>query len=264
MLVGAFLAVYGAVITGSAWGGLVLALFGGAVLGAIHAYFVVRLAVDQIVTGIALSIFCLGLSGYLFRLTVGKSYVAVPAFASVDLSPLDKLPLIGPALFDQQPPVYLGVLLACVSGLILNYTRLGLEIRAVGESPESLEAAGVSVFARRFLATTYGGALAGLGGATLAIAELDSFVENMVSGRGFIAIACVVFGRWRPLGALIAAFAFGLTEALQIRLQFWLPGVPYQAFVVIPYLVAVGALVLLGRGTAMPKALGQPYRGTSG
>lgn len=264
MLVGAFLAVYGAVYTGSPWGGVALALLGGAALGAIHAYFAVRLLVDQIVSGIGLSIFCLGLSSYLFRLTVGKGYVAVPAFGAFALSPLDKIPFIGPALFNQPAPVYLGLVLALASGIALNYTRFGLEVRAAGESPESVEAAGISVFWRRFLATVYGGSLAGLAGAALAIAELDSFVDNMVSGRGFIAIACVAFGRWRPLGAVMAAFAFGLAEALQIRLQFWLPGVPYQAFVIIPYLAAVVALVLFGRGMAMPKALGQPYRAAAG
>jgi simple sugar transport system permease protein len=120
---------------------------------------------------------------------------------------------------------------------------------------------GVSVVARRYQAVILGGAFAGLGGAYLAIAQINTFVENMVVGRGFIAIACVVFGRWNPAGVLFAALGFGLAEAAEIRLQTAYPDVPYQIFVAMPYVLGVVALVVLGRSTAHPRALGRSYEG---
>ena len=259
MLIGAFVSVFGSVSTGSPWGGLGLALIVGALLAAVHAFFTIRLRADQIVAGVAMVILGLGLSGFFFRLTVGKAPVAIPGFTALPIAPLDELPLVGPALFDQPIPVYFGFAIVAMTSWFLSYTRFGLEIRAVGESPEAVEAAGISVGSRRFAATIFGGAMAGVAGAALAIGELDSFVENMVAGRGFIALACVVFGRWRPLGAFMAALGFGMAESLQIRLQIWFPNLPYQLLVVLPYIVAVGALVVLGREGGYPKALGRPY-----
>ncbi len=136
---------------------------------------------------------------------------------------------------------------------------VGLAIRACGENPEAAEAEGVNVNAVRFACVVLGGALAGVGGAYLAIAQINSFIENMVVGRGFIAIACVVFGRWHPFGTLAAAIGFGLTEAAQIRLQIWYPAVPYQFFVMLPYVLAIGALVFMARSAALPRALGRTF-----
>jgi general nucleoside transport system permease protein len=260
MLMSAFLAVFGSVVSGSPWGGLAAALLGGAAFSALHAFFTIRLRVDQIVTGIAIVILCLGLSGLFFRLSIGNAPVAVYGFEPLIIYPLNRIPLIGPALFEQSAPVYLCLALAAITSWGLANTRLGLEVRAVGENPEAVEAAGISVAWRRAMATVFGGTLAGLGGATLAITGLNNFIENMIAGRGFIAVACVVFGRWRPLGGLAAAFGFGLTEAIEIRLQIWLPDVPYQLLVILPYVVAVVALVLLGHSAQSPKALGQPFR----
>lgn len=259
MLMGAFLGVFGAVATGSPWGGVALALIGGAAMGAVHGFFTITLRADQIVCGIGLVILGLGLSSFLFRLTLGRSQVRVPTFRALDLGPLTEIPLIGPVLFGQNILVYVAVALALVLAWVMRRTALGLEWRACGENPSAAEAAGVPVIARRYQAVILGGALAGLGGAYLAMAQINAFVENMVVGRGFIAIACVVFGRWHPLGVLGAALGFGLAEAAQIRLQTWYPDVPYQFFVMLPYLLAIVALVFLARSAALPRALGKPF-----
>jgi len=259
MLAGAFLAALGALYSGSPWGGLGLALLGGVLLAAIHGWFTIVLRTDQIVTGIAFVILGLGLSSFLFRLTMGAAPSSLPAFRGLDLGPLTALPLIGPVLFGQNILVYLTLVLALVLWFVMARTPLGLAIRACGENPDAADAAGIAVNRVRFGCVLFGGAMAGLGGAYLAIAQINSFVENMVVGRGFIAIACVVFGRWHPFGTLLAALGFGLAEAGQIRLQTWYPGVPYQFFVMLPYVLAIGALVFMARSAALPRALGRPF-----
>jgi ABC-type uncharacterized transport system permease subunit len=264
MLVGAFLAVFGAVTTGSPWGGVALALMGGAMLGALHGFFVISLRTDQVVSGVGIVILGLGLSSFLFRLTLGKAQYSVPAFHNVDLGPLSKLSFVGPVFFSQNILVYVALAATLVLAWLLRRSALGLEWRACGENPDALAAAGVSVVARRYQAVILGGAFAGLGGAYLAIAQINVFVENMVVGRGFIAIACVVFGRWRPVGVTVAAVGFGLAEAAQIRLQTAYPDVPYQLFVALPYVLAIVALVGLARGAANSRALGQSYAGGRG
>jgi ABC-type uncharacterized transport system permease subunit len=259
MLVGAFLAALGALHSGSPWGGLALAFAGGILLGALHGWFAIVLRADQIVSGIALVVLGLGLSSFLFRLTMGAAPTSLPVFRALDLGPLSTIPLIGPMLFRQNILVYLTVALALIIWFVLGRTPLGLAIRACGENPDAAEAAGINVNAVRYGCVLFGGGMAGIGGAYLAIAQINSFVENMVVGRGFIAIACVVFGRWHPIGTLAAAIGFGLTEAAQIRLQTWYPDVPYQFFVMLPYLLAIGALVFMARSAALPRALGRPF-----
>ena len=259
MLLGAFLAALGAVTSGSPWGGLALACLGGLLLGALHGLFAIVLRADQIVSGIAIVVLGLGLSSFLFRLTMGAAPSALPAFRALDFGALSTLPVIGPVLFGQNILVYLTLGLALILWFVLARTPLGLAIRACGENPEAADADGINVNAVRFGCVLFGGGMAGIGGAYLAIAQINSFVENMVVGRGFIAIACVVFGRWHPLGALAAALGFGITEAAQIRLQTWYPEVPYQFFVMLPYLLAIGALVFMARSAALPHALGRAF-----
>jgi simple sugar transport system permease protein len=259
MLLGAFLAALGAVMSGSPWGGLALACLGGLLLGALHGLFAIVLRADQIVSGIAIVVLGLGLSSFLFRLTMGAAPSALPAFRVLDFGALSTLPVIGPVLFGQNILVYLTFGLALILWFVLARTPLGLAIRACGENPEAADADGINVNAVRFGCVLFGGAMAGIGGAYLAIAQINSFVENMVVGRGFIAISCVVFGRWHPLGALAAALGFGITEAAQIRLQTWYPEVPYQFFVMLPYLLAIGALVFMARSAALPQALGRAF-----
>jgi general nucleoside transport system permease protein len=261
MLVGAFLAVLFAVITGSPWGGLAAAIVGGAALGGVHALLAVRLKIDQIVAGIALIFLGLGISGYGYRLTLGRSgaMAAVPGFEPADIPGLTDLPVIGPLLFGQHILVYVTIMLAILLAWMFRATRLGLVIKAVGENPAAADALGTKVPRVRALCVIAGGAFAGAGGAFLSIAQLTGFVENMVAGRGFIAIACVVLARWNPLGVILVALVFGVADAAQIRMQALFPEIPYQFFTIAPYLVALLSFVIFAGRSAMPAALGKPF-----
>ena len=184
--------------------------------------------------------------------------MAIPGFRSVNLFGLDNLPVIGPMLFGQHALIYLTFAAALLMAWVFAATRLGVIVKAVGEYPAAAASAGISVVRVRFLCVSIGGALAGAGGAFLSIAHLWGFVEGMTAGRGFLAIACVVLARWSPLGAVAVALLFGVADALQIRIQSLMPGVPYQFFVIAPYVVAIAA-VGFGSRAAMPAALGKPY-----
>jgi general nucleoside transport system permease protein len=258
MLVGAFVAVLFSVLAGSPWAGLLAAIIAGALLGALHAFFTVRLKVEQIVSGIALLFLGLGLSGYGFRLTLGKdgAAVSVPGFTELNVFGLADLPIVGPILFGQHALVYIAIISALALTWILARTRLGVMIKAAGDYPAAVDAAGISVDRIRFVCVTIGGAFAAAGGAFLSTAQLWGFVENMVAGRGFLAISCVVFARWNPLLAATVALGFGIADAAQIRLQPLFPDVPYQFFVIAPYVVAVISLVLGSRSSHMPATLG--------
>lgn len=261
MLVGAFVAVFASVQAGSPWIGLVAAIVAGAMMGAFHAYFVVILRAEQIVTGIALLFLGIGMSGYGYRLTFGTSgtATAVPGFRPVDVLGLADLPVVGPMLFGQHAMIYLTFAAALLMAWMFASTRLGVIIKAVGEYPAAVAAAGIRVDRVRFLCVSVGGAFAGAGGAFLSIAHLWGFVEGMTAGRGFLAIACVVLARWKPLLAVAVALLFGIADALQIRVQSLMPGVSYQFFVIAPYLIAIAAVGLGSRGT-MPAALGKPFK----
>jgi simple sugar transport system permease protein len=229
-------------------------------MGLLHGVFAVRLKVDQIVTGIALILLGLGLSGYGYRLVFGQGTpMQVPGFQRLDLGPLSDMPVLGPVLFTHHALVYIGVAAALALAWMFARTGLGLTIRAVGESPKAADSAGVNVDRVRLATATFGGAMAGIGGAFLSTAQLAGFVENMVSGRGFIAIACVVFARWNPLGALAVALVFGMAEAAQIRFQALYPEIPYQLFTILPYALALVALVAAARSAQLPAALARPY-----
>jgi ABC-type uncharacterized transport system permease subunit len=260
MLVGAFSAVVGAVWTGSPWLGLAFAVLVGIAMAAIHAFMCLRLMADQIVSGIALATLGLGLSGFGYRLTIGgQQAVPIPTFGLVDLGPLSSIPLLGPVLFQCHVLVYIAFASAVVTAWFIRHTSWGLAVRAVGENPMAAHAAGIDVTRTRAISVLFGGAMAAAGGAYLSIAQLGGFVENMVAGRGFIAIACVVYGRWHPLGVLAACLFFGLVDAAQIRLQTLLDTVPYQFFVILPYAAAIAALAFFSRRSRMPAALSRPF-----
>jgi simple sugar transport system permease protein len=260
MLVGAFTGVWGSLVTGSPWLGLLIAMIAGAALAALHAVACLALRLDQIVAGIALTVLGLGLSGFANRLVfeAGRA-TRVPIFDLLDFGWLSHIPFIGAAFFQLHALCYIALALAVATWWFLTRTGWGLAIRAVGEDPVAANAAGIDVIRTRAACVLWGGALAGAGGAYLSVAQIGSFVENMVAGRGFIAIACVVYGRWNPLGVLLATLFFGAADAAQIRLQPMFPGVPYQFFVMLPYVLAVGALVFLSRRSRLPAALARPY-----
>ena len=261
MLVGAFASAWGAVVSGSPWIGLVVALVAGIAVAAIHAVMCLYFRVDQIVAGIALTVLGLGLSGFGYRLIFGTTAgaVRVPNFERLDLGALSQIPFFGPVFFQHHALVYVAIALALAQWWFMARTGWGMAIRAAGEDPAAAHAAGIGVLRTRTACVLWGGALAGVGGAYLSIAQIGSFVEDMVAGRGFIAIACVIYGRWNPLGVLLAALFFGAADAAQIRLQTLNPDIPYQFFVMLPYVLAVGALVFLSRRSRLPAALAQPF-----
>ncbi len=260
MLVGAFAAGWGAAVTGSPWVGVGLAIVSGVLMAGIHAVLCLRFHLDQIVAGTALAILGLGLSGFGFRLTlgaeIGRQYTT---FTVLDLGALSQIPILGPILFQHHALVYLGLALVPLLAWFIGRTSWGLAIRAAGERPEAAHAAGIDVFRTRFACVLAAGALGAVGGAYLSVAQVGNFVEDMIAGRGFIAIACVLYGRWKPRGIQLATLFFGATDAAQIRLQALRPDIPYQFFAMLPYVLAIGALVFFSRRSRMPAALTQPF-----
>ena len=261
MLVGAETGFMTAVLTGSPWLGVLAALVSGAILALIHAVLCITLKANQVVSGLALTIFGTGLSGYL-----GKAYVGMRLdnpFVKLPVPGLSNIPILGPVLFNHDPLVYISYILIIVAALYIYKTRAGLFLRALGENPAAVDAVGVNVFTRRYLYTVIGGALAGLGGAYLSLAYAPCWLENMTAGRGWIAVALVIFALWNPVRALIGSYLFGGIDALGFHLQ--MVGVPISVFFLnmLPYVFTIVVLVFVlvrqnGRLTS-PGALGVPY-----
>jgi simple sugar transport system permease protein len=259
ILAGAFGALVGAT-AGGVGAGFAAAVAGGLVVGALFALCVIVVRADQIITGTALTLLSIGATGTLYRALYGSTGAALtlPTSAPFPIPPLASLPVIGNALFNQPPITYVAYLLAPALAWWLSRTHAGLALRAIGERPDAAEAAGIPVNRLRALAVLAGGALGGLAGGTLVLAQAGTFAENMSAGRGFIAIAIVVLGRWRPLGVALAALVFGAASALQFAFQAMGWSAPYQLFLVTPYILTLAALAgAVGRARA-PAALGTP------
>jgi simple sugar transport system permease protein len=259
ILAGAFGALVGAT-AGGVGAGFAAAVAGGLVVGALFALCVIVVRADQIITGTALTLLSIGATGTLYRALYGSTGAALtlPTSAPFPIPGLASLPVIGNALFSQPPVTYVAYLLAPALAWWLNRTHAGLALRAIGERPDAAEAAGIPVNRLRTLAVLAGGALGGLAGGTLVLAQAGTFAENMSAGRGFIAIAIVVLGRWRPLGVALAALVFGAASALQFAFQAMGWSAPYQLFLVTPYILTLAALAgAVGRARA-PAALGTP------
>lgn len=261
----------GAIIAGALGGTVAAATFGvaggfaagalaGLLIAAIFAVFTVRLRADQIITGTAITLFSLGLTGTLYRSLFGASGVALttPTAGPLAIPGVSSIPLIGRALFAQPLMTYVVMVLAPLLAWWLARTHSGLAVRAMGEYPEAAIAAGIPPRRTQALAVLFAGAMAGLAGATLVLAQAGTFVEGMSAGRGFIAIAIVVLGRWRPLGVLAAALLFGAANSLQTLFQAmgW-SGVPYQLFLALPYVLTLVVLAGASGRAAAPAALGK-------
>lgn len=262
MLVGAVAGFSAAVVSGSPWLGLLAAMAAGGALSLVHAFLSITLRSNQVVSGLALTIFGTGLSSFL-----GKKYIGVPApasFVKISIPLLKNIPLIGPALFEQDAMVYISLILVPVIWYYINKTRYGLNLRAVGENPSAADAAGINVSLIQYVHVFLGGALAGLGGAYLSLAYAPSWLENMVAGRGWIAVALVIFASWDPLKALIGSYIFGGLDILGFRLQTLGVMIPSFFLKMLPYIFTVVVLVITtsrkNRYVWMgPAALGQPY-----
>jgi general nucleoside transport system permease protein len=259
ILAGAFGALVGATSGGVAagYGG---AMAGGLLVSLLFALFVIALRADQIITGTALTLLSVGATGTLYGTMYGSGGAALtlPTSASLSIPGFAAIPVVGSALFSQPPVTYVAYLAAPALAWWIARTHAGLALRAVGERPEAAEAAGVRVNLVRLLAVLSGGVLGGLAGGALVLAQAGTFAENMSAGRGFIAIAIVVLGRWHPLGVALGALLFGAASALQFAFQAMGWAAPYQLFLVLPYLLTLAALAgAVGRARA-PAALGKP------
>jgi simple sugar transport system permease protein len=258
ILAGAFGALVGASAGGVA-AGYAGAVVGGVIIAALFALFVAVLRADQIITGTALTLFSMGATGTLYQALYGNAGAAlnISTSAPLAITALSALPLIGHALFAQPPITYVAYLLAPALAWWLARTHAGLALRAVGEQPEAAEAAGIDLIRVRVMAILVGGVLGGLAGGTLVLAQAGTFAEGMSAGRGFIAIAIVVLGRWRPLGVAVGALVFGGASALQFAFQAMGWSAPYQLFLVAPYLLTLAALAGAVGRTRPPGALGK-------
>lgn len=230
-------------------GGFAAGAVAGLLVAALFALFAVGLRADQIITGTAITLFALGLTGTVYRTVYGAGGVALttPTAATYALPLLSSLPMIGRAFFSQPLATYALYLIAPLLAWWMQRTHAGLTLRAVGEQPEAAIAAGISPRRTQLLAVLFAGAMAGLAGATLVLAQAGTFVEGMSAGRGFIAVAIVVLGRWRPLGVAAAALLFGAATSLQTLFQSmgW-TAIPYQLFLAMPYLLTLMVLAVTG------------------
>ena len=264
MLMGALSGFAATFYTHSLWLGVLASIVVGGMLALIHGFFTVSLRVNQVVSGLALTILGIGLSSFLGRPIIGR---VGERFVPYPLPLLQEIPLVGPVLFKQNLLIYLSYLLVPAAWYFLYYTRPGLNLRSTGENPAAADTAGIPVIRIRYLWTVFGGMLAGLGGAYLSLSYTPGWKENMTSGQGWIAIAMVIFALWDPLRAVVGALLFGVINALQFYFearQFTL--VPSYILRMLPYLFTIAVLALttrwkaLGKKRGAPAGLGLPFK----
>lgn len=262
MLVGSLAGFLGAYYSHNAWIGMLVGLLAGILTSLLHAFLSITLCTDQVVNGIAINIVSLGITSLAFRIAFGISTLPpkIEPLGIVRVPVLADIPMLGPILFQQSPVVYLAMALVVVGWIALTHTDFGLSLRATGEQPQAADTAGINVSRTRYIAVMVAGAMAGIGGAFLSVAQLGSFTENMTAGRGFIALAVVIFGRWSPFGALIASLFFGIAYALQLSLQALGFDIPYQFLLMLPYVLTMLVLAGAAGRRGAPAALGIPYK----
>jgi simple sugar transport system permease protein len=258
MLVGAFAAFYTVRQTGNLWLGLLVAILVGALMGLAMAFVSITLRAKQGISGIGFFLFGLGLSDLLFQTMLG-SVETVSGFRPVAVPLLSQIPVLGQVFFNQNLLVYGAYLLVPVAAFVMNKTTFGLKVRAVGETPEAADSLGVSVNRVRYITVTLGGAFSGLAGASLSIALLNVFQQNLTSGLGFIAVALVYFGGWRPWGVLAGALLFSMVNALQLWVQVLGLPIPSEFAVMMPYVLTIVALVVAVQRVRPPTALTKPF-----
>ena len=260
MVIGAFFGFAATYATGDLALGFGSGMASGLLAAVVFAVFAVTIKANQIVVGVAINLLGLGLTSFLFRTYFVSTGRGVDIARSLDIPFLSDIPYFGAALFRQNFLGYVTVPIVIAAWVFLFRTSYGLTIRAVGEYPQAVDVAGRSVALYRYCAVLIGGVLAGLGGAFLTLAHANQFVENITSGRGFIALAIVVFARWSPIRVFFVSLLFGLFYALQLQLQAD-PSVriPYQALQALPYLTTIVALMLARNRSDAPSMLGIPY-----
>ena len=271
MLIGAFFGVVAALATGNAWAGVLAAVIAGLVIAGIHAFASITLRMDQVVSGTAINVLALGLTGFLMEVLYG--HPGTTDGIRQTLQPVFDFPTppggllntiwswIDQVFFSYTPIVYVAIIAAIVGQWALFHTRWGLRLRALGEHPRAADTVGIRVRRGRYVAVLISGALGGLAGANLTLEQVGSFNENMTSGRGFIALAANIFGRWTPIGSYLASLLFGFADALQIKLQAFqsVIKIPVQFFLMLPYVLTVVVLAgVMGRAVG-PAEIGKAY-----
>jgi simple sugar transport system permease protein len=263
MLLSAFAAFYVALATGSLWLGLLAAALVGLAMGLLMSVVSVTLKAEQGVSGIGLYMFGMGMSSLLFKVLIG-TVKTIEGFKSLRVPLLADIPFLGPILFRHDILVYGAFLLVPLSWWILEKTSLGIKLKAVGQNPAAADSVGISVNRVRYLAVCIGATLAGVAGASLSIAQLDLFQDNLTAGQGFIAVALVYFGGWRPAGVLAGALLFSVANSFQLWMQVLGVKVPPSVAVMLPYILTILALTVTANRARQPAALNKPFeRGES-
>ena len=255
MITGAITGFIATVTTGSPWIGFVAAAAGGAGLSLLFAFLTQFLLSNQVATGLALTLFGLGLSALLGQ---GYNGIKAPEFPRIDIPVISDIPVLGPILFSHDPMVYVGIGLIAGTWYFLKYSRAGLILRAVGENHEAAHALGYHVIRIRIMAIAFGGACAGLGGAYISLVRVPQWTDGMTAGAGWIALAIVVFASWRPWRLLIGAYLFGGITVLQLNLQAAGIAIPVEYLAMSPYIATILVLVLMSAGRA-PGSLGKIF-----
>lgn len=272
MLAGALASFLGTYYLHSPVAGVLCGVAAGVLIGALMAFLSVTLKTNQVINGIAIVLLVQGLTAFVFeKLFGGSDQPTIDAIADLKIPLLGSLPGVGRVLFDHNLLLYVSGVLAIGVWLLLTRTRFGLSVSAVGESPQAADAAAVDVARIRWIALLICGAMAGLGGTVLVVGDLSVFEPDVTQGRGWIALALVIFGRWNPPLVLGGAFLFGFTDALQLRVRAVSGGtetaVPYEVFQALPYLITLAVMVTataIARRDAQPAALGVPFQKQAG
>jgi len=262
MLIAALTSVVAATLTHNLYVGLLVAVFSGALVAALHAWLVIRFRVDQIVSGVAINIFGTGITSFISARFLERNTDLLNNSGTFPILPvplLSRIPILGPIFFENNLIVYLMLLLVVLLHGILFYTPWGLRTRAVGEHPKAADTLGVNVFLMRYVNVIIGGAIAGLGGAYFTLGSVGRFDEIMTAGKGFIGLAAMIFGKWTPFGAFASSLIFGFADSMQVKLQILRVPIPSEFLAMAPYLVTMIVLAgLIGRAVP-PAADGQPY-----
>lgn len=260
LTVGAFFAVYGSFLTGNPWIGLIFAMISGAAVAAIHAFLSIHLKADQIISGVAINLFAAAITSYLLMVLFkrqGQTDGVTPLPYPKEL--MSSIPVIGKFLAELNWYVFIAILLVVTANYVLYKTPLGLRIRAVGEHPKAADTLGISVYGIRYLCVILSGVLAALGGASISLSNTNLFREGMVNGRGFIALAAMIFGNWKPIGALWACLIFAFADAFQIVAQGLGWALPTEFYSAIPFIITMIVLAGFVGKTTPPLADGIPY-----
>ncbi|BBO83861.1 ABC transporter permease [Desulfosarcina ovata subsp. sediminis] len=251
-----------AYFSGSLWLGVAAAMVTGVLAGLLMGLLTVSLGLSQHVSGIGVTLLCSGLSFYFYRLIFGQpsSIPKITAFAPLPIPGLSAIPILGPILFDHFALVYLAFLMVPAVAWVLGATPWGLNLRTVGENPHAAFTAGVSVIRIRYQALMLSGALMGLAGAFLSMAQYNAYTFGVISGRGWVCIALVVFGQWNPWKSAAGALLFAFIDALQLRLQASSFNLPYEVFLMMPFVLTIVGMALVSRNARAPAALLTPFR----